>query len=117
MIVRGRHLSRRALLRGVSGVAVALPFLALLGVLCLMVRDMLGPSGYTFTPPWTAHELTILTLLAVTACDNATLRRMGESGRALVAETLGWDGIADRFLALYQQLAAARGGVHRRAAA
>jgi glycosyltransferase involved in cell wall biosynthesis len=42
-------------------------------------------------------------------CDEPTLRRMGMAGRALVAETLGWDGLAERFLALYDSLAAAHG--------
>lgn len=39
--------------------------LALLLVFVQMVRDMLGPHHYTFTPPWTAHELRVLTLFVM----------------------------------------------------
>lgn len=44
-------------------------------------------------------------LRAATACDAATLRTMGAAGREFVAETLGWDGIAAKFISLYQRLA------------
>ncbi|HLY78855.1 MAG TPA: glycosyltransferase [Caulobacteraceae bacterium] len=44
-------------------------------------------------------------LRAITAREAATLRSMGAAGRDLVAETLGWDGIAAQFAALYRRLA------------
>ncbi len=39
---------------------------ALLVVLFQIARDVSGPLRYTFTPPWTPHELTVLVLLVVT---------------------------------------------------
>jgi hypothetical protein len=42
--------------------------LALLVVLFRMVQDMLEPVRYTYTPPWTTHELSMLALLATTGC-------------------------------------------------
>jgi polyhydroxybutyrate depolymerase len=42
--------------------------LALLVVLSGMVQDMLGSVRYTYTPPWTTHELTKVALLAMTGC-------------------------------------------------
>lgn len=41
-------------------------------------------------------------------CDRPTLARMGVRGRALVAETLGWDGIAAQFTQLYERQIQAR---------
>ena len=46
-------------------------------------------------------------LRAATDGDATTLRAMGALGREFVAETLGWDSIAARFIALYEQLARA----------
>jgi glycosyltransferase involved in cell wall biosynthesis len=51
------------------------------------------------------------------ACDDATRRRMGAAGRAFVAETLGWRGVADRFIALYDDVAGRSAAAPRRAAA
>ena len=38
------------------------------------------------------------------ACDRATLRAMGASGRAYVAQTLAWDRVAAEFVALYERV-------------
>src|SRR5262245_57442465 len=51
-----------------GGLATLTSGVALLLVLYRMVQDILGPSRYTFTPPWTTHELTLLALLIATAC-------------------------------------------------
>lgn len=51
------------------------------------------------------------------ACDDETRRRMGAVGRAFVAETLGWRGVADRFIALYDDVAGRPAAAPRRAAA
>jgi glycosyltransferase involved in cell wall biosynthesis len=42
------------------------------------------------------------------AQDRATLRAMGAKGRAWVAMDFGWDAVASKFLAAYEQLAASR---------
>ena len=43
--------------------------LALLVILYRMVvQDMLGPFRYTYTPPWTTHEVIMLVLLIITGC-------------------------------------------------
>jgi hypothetical protein len=42
---------------------------------------------------------------------------MGLAGRALAAETLGWDRIADRFIELYRSLADRPAAASGRAAA
>ena len=55
------------------------------------------------TPDGLAEALRI-----ATACDDATRREMGAVGRAIVGETLGWRGVAGRFLALYEGLAIRR---------
>jgi glycosyltransferase involved in cell wall biosynthesis len=51
------------------------------------------------------------------ACDRETLRRMGAAGRAFVGETLGWRGVADRFIALYDDVAGRPAAAPRRTAA
>ncbi len=55
------RLVKGALVTTVSG-------LGLVMVLFRMVQGLLGPFRYTYTPPWTAHELTMLALLVMTAC-------------------------------------------------
>lgn len=55
---RAGRLSQAKVVTTVSG-------LALLLVFAQMVRDMLGPHHYTFTPPWTAHEFKVLALFVM----------------------------------------------------
>ncbi|MEJ8572817.1 glycosyltransferase [Microbaculum marinum] len=43
-------------------------------------------------------------LRQATSCDLATLRGMGEKGRALVAAEFGWDRVASRFIGIYAEL-------------
>ena len=49
-----------------------------------------------------------LGLRQATALDSTTLRNMGGNGRAWVAADFGWAAVADRFLGVYEQIAARR---------
>jgi glycosyltransferase involved in cell wall biosynthesis len=48
-------------------------------------------------------------LRIATSTDTATLRRMGEAGRALIAVDYAWPAIAERFAALYADAAKTAG--------